>query len=141
MRLTDRHNLTPQQLLRASILCMVLAFIFLTLLVSKAFGQERPHDTPMKVTIATYAGLATVDLLQTTPCVRSGACRERNAVLKPVAGSYAGMAAAKAAGVTVFSTVAWKLRKEHPKVAWTMLGTVTALQGAVVVYNARQVHR
>ena len=122
----DRH------LLRVGLISGIAAA--LCLYASVAHCQDRP----MKVTIAAYAGLATADLVLTTPCVRNGSCRERNPALKPVAGSYAGMAAAKAAGVTVFSAMAWKLRTRHPRLAWGILGSVTAAQGAVVVYNARQ---
>lgn len=97
--------------------------------------QDRPSKA-FTVTAVTFAGLASVDAAQSIPCLHSATCREMNPLYART--SPAGFVAVKTATVGAATAYAWNLRKRHPKWAWTLLGSMTALQGAVVVSNAHQ---
>lgn len=124
------------QLLRAAILCTVTGLILTWLSVSGHCEEpERPTPVAFKITIGALAGLAAIDTVQSVPCLQSPWCYEKNPLYKHA--SPAGFVAIKAAGISTVSVAAWKVRKTRPKLAWTLLGSMTALQGWAVVHNAR----
>src|SRR5262245_36219286 len=131
------HNLSPRQLKRAAIVCFS-AVAVLVLVATTAHCQDAPRkkDTAFKLTAATFAGLAAVDVYQSAPCLHSTTCKEVSPVYTQT--NPAGFIAIKAAGVGTITWMAWKARKTHPKLAWGLLIGATATQGFVVAYNARQ---
>ena len=114
---------------------LITSLCGLAFLCSVLDGHCEEKKTAFKLTAASYAVLAGVDVAQSVPCLSSTRCREVSPVYK--SSSPAGFIAIKAAGVTTFTVLAWKLKKQHPKWAWGLLAGVTATQGAVVLWNAQ----
>ncbi len=136
------HHLSRPQLLRAAVLCAVLAFACLGL-ATTAHCQEQPHETTLRrVTLASLVTLAAVDVAQTTGCIHAGHCDEGNPLLRPVASSYWRMSAIKAAVIVPTWALSSTVRKQgHPKLAWALLGAVTGAQAIAVGLNVRTVRR
>jgi hypothetical protein len=115
---------------RAALVCFLLAAL--------CFWAMAAEAAPLKFRAATgaLAGLAAVDLAQSVPCVRAGApCREVNPVFSRL--SPAPFVVVKAAGMTVATVAAWRMRATRPRTAWALLLSLTAAQGFVVAHNAR----
>jgi hypothetical protein len=124
--------------LAIAMVCFILVAI-IALWGTCAHAEERkPTPTPFKAAALTLAVLGTVDVFQSTPCLHAATCRELNPLYAHV--PPAGFATIKAAGVGGVIWASWRARRTHPKTAWLILGTMTAIQGLVVAHNAR-IHR
>lgn len=132
-------------LLRVALFFFALAaFCFYLLIRVNAQEQSVPvRETPtpiaFKVTTGALVGLAAVDVAQSVPCLNSPRCSERNPLYKHT--HPAGFAAIKAGGITGLSVMSWKLRKTRPKLAWSLLGALTFMQGYAVAHNARELSK
>lgn len=119
----------------------VATVMALALSVVTGACEEPRRGTAFKVTASAFVGLAAVDVAQTTNCVRDGRCRESNPAMRPFARSPVRLGLVKAAMVSSVLGVAWQARRHHPRRAWLVLGTATAVQGFAVGWNARQLRK
>lgn len=128
-------------LLRAALFCLALFALCFYLLIrvnaqeSSVPVRETPTPMAFKATIGALSGLAVADTIQSVPCLNGAHCREANPLYKQT--SPAGFVAIKAGGITALSVLSWKLHKRHPALAWTLIGSMTAVQGWAVAHNAR----
>lgn len=108
---------------------------------SLAHCQERPRDTAFKLTAGLLAGLATVDVVQTSRCIQARRCTESNPIAKPIAGNPTALAVTKGAVVTATIAAAWSSRRTHPKLSKAVLWSMVGVQGLVVASNWNQLRK
>lgn len=117
--------------------CLLVGLACLYLARHASCQELAPRSSKaFTVTAVTFAALGAVDAHQSLPCLHSATCREGNPLYAHL--SPAGFTAVKSATIGGGVVYAWTLRKRHPKLAWSLLGSLTALQGAVVLSNAHQ---
>lgn len=125
------------RLLRAAIICGLLGLALLWPML--AWAKERPTARRFVLTASVLAGMATIDAVQSIPCLQSPTCRELNPLYR--SGGATRFVVIKATGLGAATAAAWTLRSKRPKTAWIILGGLTAVQTAVVIHNARALRR
>jgi len=103
--------------------------------------QATPPDRPAAWLTIAYGGLVGADVSMTMHCIGAGRCVEANPLLRPLPDHPAWFGMAKAALNTGLMVAAWRLTEPHSWQRYLVMGTLVAVQGLVVVWNARQLRR
>ena len=120
---------------RIVIVCALLVVALLVISTKQCGAEEKKTPKLFTATALSLAGLAVVDAKQSIPCLKSATCAEANPLYAH--GNAATFAAIKVGAIGGSIWWSWQARKQHPRLAWAMLGGLTALQGLAVVHNAQ----
>jgi hypothetical protein len=129
----EAHRVTRAVLILGLLLCV------------SASLQAQTHETgasrPFTLLAGSYGALAGWDAQMTAACLSQGRCRETNPLLQPLASRPTLLAATKLGTSSAFLWTAFRLRHEHPKVAWGLLIGAVTLQAVVDGRNVQTLRK
>ncbi len=115
------------------------SLVVVGLLAIAAPLQAQSLDTTTKALTVASLGLQGVDLAQTLTGLKAGTIREGNPVLAGLSGHAVAFSVVKMGLASSVALATWKLRADHPKLAYVLGVAINTGMAAVVSHNAKVV--